>query len=97
MYARITKFKVKSGREDEAKATATRVLKSFEGVKGFVGTVICSDKETNEWSKIVVWETKEDHVTHAKSISPERQEEDMGLIDPIEAKDYDVVGYATAD
>ena len=97
MYAKVTKFKVKSGHEDEAKAMAKAVLNSFNGAKGFKIAVVYSDKETNEWNKIVVWETKKYHVSHAESISSERQEGAMSLIEPLEENEYEVIGYTTAD
>ncbi len=98
MYAIVIKFKVKSGREDETKAIASDILESLKGSKGFISAVIYFDEETNEWGRTTVWETKEDQVTHQDSVSPERREEVMELVDgPMEAKSYDVVGYATAD
>jgi heme-degrading monooxygenase HmoA len=98
MYATVSKFKVKSGREDEARAKAPELLDSLKGSNGFVGAVICADKETNEWIRTTVWKTKEDQVAFINSITPERRKANMELVDgPFEEKGYDVVVYATAD
>ena len=98
MYALVTKFKAKSGREDETKAMVSAVFERLKDSKGFISAVICSDEETNEWIRTAVWETKEDQVAYVNSRPPELKEKAEELVDgPIEAKGYDVVGYVTAD
>jgi len=88
MYAVINKFKVKSGREDEAKAIASGVLEYL----------VYYDEEANEWSRTIVWETKEAWDVFHNQISPKRREKGMDVVDgTIEIKSYDVVGYTTAD
>ena len=99
MYAATIKFKLKSGREDEAKAAVSNILKSLKSEKGFVSAVIYFDEETNEWGRTAVWKTREDWVAHIDLVkSSERHNRPMELADgPVESKGYDVVGYATAD
>ena len=98
MYASVMKFKLKSGREDETKEIASRILESRKGAKGFVSAVIYFDEETNELGRTTVWETKEDSIANRNSVSPERHERDMEVADgPVENKGYAVVGYVTAD
>ncbi len=97
MYAVVIQFKVKSGREDEAKAKASEILESFKGAKGFLGAVIYSDEETNEWRRTMIWETKEDQLACKNVLSPESEAEALDMVDgAIETKGYDVVGYVTA-
>ncbi len=96
MYATVVKFKVKQGREDGAKAKASEILESFKGVRGFLGAVIYSDGETNEWSRTMIWQTREDQVACKDLLSPESEAEVLEMVDgPIERKGYDVVGYVT--
>ena len=45
----MIKYKVKSGREDATKATASDWFKNLKGAKGFLSAVIYSDEATNEW------------------------------------------------
>jgi len=98
MYAVINKFKVKSGREDEAKAIASGVLEYLKGFKGFISAMVYYDEEANEWSRTIVWETKEAWDVFHNQISPKRREKGMDVVDgTIEIKSYDVVGYTTAD
>ena len=98
MYATVIKWKMKSGHEDETKATASNILEGLKGVKGFVSAVIYSDEEMNEWGRTTVWETEEDQSAYRDSIPSERREAAMALADgPIEIKRYNVVGYVTAD
>ena len=98
MYVTVYKFKLKSGREEEVKAAASRILESLKGAKGFVSAVIYHDEEANDWGRTTVWETKEDQVAYMESIPSERREETMSLVDgPLEMKRCDVVGYVTAD
>jgi heme-degrading monooxygenase HmoA len=98
MYATVSKFKVKSGRQEEARAKATELLETLKGSKGFAGAVICADRETREWIRTTVWETKEDSVAFIGLITPERRKANMGVVDgPFEEKGYDVVGYAAVD
>ena len=98
MYATVNKFKVKSGREDDAKAIALGVLEYLKGFKGFISAVIYHDEETNEWSRTIIWETKEAWDVFHNSISPKRREKGIDVVDgTIEMKRYDVVGYVAVD
>ena len=98
MYATVIKFKIKSGREDDAKSTAPDLLGSLKAAKGFVSAAIYYDEEANDWGRTTIWETEEDQVAYMNSIPPERREASMALVDgELEIKRCDVIGYAKAD
>ena len=99
MYVTVNNFKIQPGREDESKAFVSDLLEDIKGLKGFVSAVIYQDKETNEWGRTLVWETKEDWDAYAGSeMSSKYRERGRELVDGSgEMKRYEVVGYVTAD
>ena len=99
MYAVVYKFKTKPVSEEDTKAIVSRILERLKGAKGLVSTAIYRDEETNEWGRTTVWESKEDSVAYGDSVkSSESHNRDMALVDGgLERKEYEVVGYITAD
>jgi len=99
MFAVVYKFKLKSVNEDEVQAIVSGILAQLKGAKGLVNVVIYRDKETNEWGRTTVWETREDSIAYADSVkSSEGHSKSMEMVDgELERKEYDVVAYVKAD
>ena len=99
MFAVVYKFQLKPANEDEVHIIVSGILDQLKGAKGLVNVVIYRDKETNEWGRTTIWETKEDSVAYGDSVkSTEGHSRSMELVDgELERKEYEVVGYATVD
>ena len=99
MYAQMIKFKLKDVSKEEVKAGVSRMLASHKSAKGFVSAIVYFDEETNEWNRITVWKTKEDWIAYGDSVrTSESHNKDMKAVDGgLARKEYEVIGYVTAD